>query len=68
MQALSAQAQAALLAHPLSQSRLRELSAEAEASHAEQARIEAADSMPFEVYRQAYLSPDRLGLGVKPGR
>lgn len=68
VQALSAQAQAALLAHPLSQSRLRELSAEAEASHAEQARIEAADSMPFEVYRQAYLSPDRLGLGVKPGR
>jgi glutamate--cysteine ligase len=26
----------------------------------EQRRIEAADTMPFEVYRQIYLSPDRL--------
>jgi hypothetical protein len=26
----------------------------------EQRRIEAADTMPFEVYRQRYLSPDRL--------
>ena len=32
----------------------------AAASVAEQQRIEAADSMPFEQYRQAYLSPDRL--------
>ena len=28
----------------------------------EQARIEAADSLPFEVYRQQYLSPDRLSV------
>jgi glutamate--cysteine ligase len=29
-------------------------------SLAEQQRIEAADTLPFEQYRQAYLSPDRL--------
>ncbi len=34
----------------------------AEASVAEQRRIEAADTMPFEIYRQAYLSIDRLGV------
>jgi glutamate--cysteine ligase len=28
----------------------------------EQRNIESADSLPFEVYRQKYLSPDRLGL------
>ncbi|MDM0113369.1 glutamate--cysteine ligase [Variovorax sp. J22R133] len=27
-----------------------------------QAQIEAADTMPFEIYRQQYVSPDRLGL------
>ena len=32
----------------------------AEASVIEQQRIEAADSMEFEQYRQAYLSPERL--------
>jgi glutamate--cysteine ligase len=31
-------------------------------SLAEQARIEAADTMPFEVYRQHYLAPERLRL------
>lgn len=35
--------------------------AEALASLAEQERIEAADTMPFEVYRQHYLAPERLG-------
>lgn len=34
----------------------------AESSIAEQARIEASDSLPFEVFRQRYLAPDRLGL------
>ena len=28
----------------------------------EQRRIEAADSMPFEIYRQSYLSRERLGV------
>jgi glutamate--cysteine ligase len=34
----------------------------AEASVAEQKRIEAADTMPFEDYRQAYLSIERLSV------
>jgi len=38
---------------------MTELAAE---SLAEQARIEAADSMPFEIYRQQYLAPERLRL------
>jgi glutamate--cysteine ligase len=36
--------------------------AEAQASLLEQARIEAADTLPFEQYRQAYLDVARLGL------
>ena len=31
-------------------------------SLAEQKRIEASDSMPFEIYRQQYLAPERLRL------
>jgi glutamate--cysteine ligase len=31
-------------------------------SRAEQERIEAADTMPFEIYRQQYLSRERLGV------
>jgi glutamate--cysteine ligase len=34
----------------------------AAASVAEQKRIEATDTMPFEEYRQAYLSTERLGI------
>ena len=34
----------------------------AEASVEEQRQIEASDSLPFEVFRQTYLSPERLGL------
>jgi len=30
----------------------------------EQKKIEAADTMPFEIYRQQYLSSDRLGRPV----
>ena len=37
------------------------LEAQARASIEEQARIEAADTMPFENYRQAYLDIRRLG-------
>ena len=40
-------------------SHLAELATE---SLAEQARIEAADTMPFETYRQNYLAPERLRL------
>ena len=36
----------------------------------EQVRIEAADTLPFEQYRQQYIAPERLGLGrgaIAPG-
>jgi len=42
---------------PAIDARLREAAA---ASLAEQARIEAADTVPFEVYREQYLASDRL--------
>ena len=35
----------------------------AAASITEQKRIESMDSMPFEIYRQEYTSPKRLGRG-----
>ena len=38
------------------------MAALAEESLAAQARIEAADTMPFEAYRQQYLAPERLRL------
>ena len=50
------------LALPLSAEQLGTMSAEAAESLAKQARVEAADTMPFEVYRQAYLEVRRLGL------
>lgn len=34
----------------------------ADQSMADQQRIESTDSMPFEVYRREYVSPDRLGM------
>ena len=36
-------------------------------SIAEQKQIEASDSMPFEVYRQQYVSASRLGIPGMPG-
>lgn len=32
----------------------------------DQAAIEAGDSLPFEIYRQEYLAPRRLGAGLVP--
>ena len=34
----------------------------ADASRAKQSEIEANDSLPFEIYRQRYLDPERLGV------
>ncbi|MDO9358279.1 MAG: glutamate--cysteine ligase [Polaromonas sp.] len=46
-----------------------ELQSRFEAATAEsveaQKKIEAADTMPFEVYRQQYVSPNRLGMGQR---
>ncbi|WP_309678761.1 glutamate--cysteine ligase [Polaromonas sp.] len=63
--AQSLKTQAALRGLPLSeeqQARFTELSRQ---SIAEQKQIEASDSMPFEVYREQYVSAQRLGV---PGR
>ena len=59
--ARSVQTRTLMLEQPLSQvdeQRLLEMSAE---SVREQQRIESLDSLPFEVYRQQYTSPERLG-------
>jgi glutamate--cysteine ligase len=37
-------------------------------SLADQKAIEAADTMPFDIYRERYLSPERLGLGKPAAR
>ena len=49
-----------LLDLPLPADALTRFESIAAESLQEQRRIEAADTMPFEVYRQRYLSPDRL--------
>ncbi|WP_225784775.1 glutamate--cysteine ligase [Xenophilus sp. Marseille-Q4582] len=51
-----------LLALPWSQAQQQDWEARSAESVAAQARIEAADTMPFEQYREQYVSPDRLGL------
>ncbi len=53
----------ALLALPFPPDMQARFAAEAAASVEEQRKIEAADTMPFEIYRQQYISPARLGLG-----
>ena len=49
-----------LLDLPLPTEAVRRFEGMAEESLQEQRRVEAADTMPFEVYRQLYLSHDRL--------
>ena len=60
IRAQSAQTRAQMLALPWTEAQAARFAALAQKSVAEQQRIEAADSMLFEAYRQAYLSPDRL--------
>ena len=60
--AQSEQTKAALLALPYSDQLQNRFTKLAQESSAEQRRIEEADSLPFEVYRQQYLSVERLGL------
>ena len=64
--AQSVQTRAALLALPFGadeQARMQALSA---ASIDDQHRLEATDRMPFEAYRQQYLSVERLGVPSVP--
>lgn len=60
--AQSRQTQAGLLALPYGAEQAARYAQMARASVEEQHAIEAADSLPFEIYRQQYLSPQRLGL------
>lgn len=60
--AQSQKTQAILQAQPLDAGQLARFAALTEASIQEQKRIEASDTMPFEVYRQQYVSAERLGM------
>ncbi|HZE91354.1 MAG TPA: glutamate--cysteine ligase, partial [Rhizobacter sp.] len=53
--------QHSLLELPLPTEVHKRFVAAAHVSLIEQKRIEAADTMPFEIYRQEYLAPRRLG-------
>ena len=59
----SADTRAQLLALPYPAALKGRFDALAAASITEQKRIESMDSMPFEIYRQEYTSPKRLGRG-----
>ena len=61
VRAQSEQTRNAQLATPLAQSMVEHFQELAAKSLAEQRAIEAADSMPFEIYRQQYLASERLG-------
>jgi glutamate--cysteine ligase len=60
--AQSKQTKAALLALPYSDQLQNRFTKLAQSSIFEQHRIEVADTLPFELYRQHYLSVERLGL------
>ncbi|KNZ33442.1 MAG: glutamate--cysteine ligase [Methylibium sp. NZG] len=60
--AQSESTKAGLLALPLAPEVQARFARLAQASIDEQKQIEAMDSLPFEVYRQQYVSPDRLGV------
>jgi glutamate--cysteine ligase len=58
----SEQTRAGLLALPFSPTQQAEFEQMTAESIQEQKRIEAADTMPFEIYREQYVSPARLGM------
>ena len=60
--AQSANTQRALLALPFSDAQQAAFAELTRQSVAEQKTIEAADTMPFEIYRQQYVSAERLGI------
>ncbi|MCY1558331.1 hypothetical protein D9M68_952540 [compost metagenome] len=61
--AQSEQAKAKLLRLPFAGSLQARMEALARQSVEDQKAVEAADTMPFEQYRQQYVSSERLGLG-----
>ncbi len=60
--AQSQQTRAKLLGLPFSAAQQSKLAAMTDQSIQDQKAIEAGDTMPFEIYRQQYVSPERLGL------
>jgi glutamate--cysteine ligase len=60
--AQSVQTRNALVALAWPAAQQQQFEALAVASVREQRRIESEDSMPFEIYRQEYLAPKRLGI------
>jgi glutamate--cysteine ligase len=62
VRAQSEQTRAALLGLPFSDTQQAEFERMTAESIQEQKRIEAADTMPFEIYREQYVSPARLGM------
>jgi glutamate--cysteine ligase len=60
----SERTRATLLALPFSDEEHARFAAASAESVEEQKRIEAADTMPFDLYREQYLRPDRLGLKI----
>jgi glutamate--cysteine ligase len=60
--AQSVQTRSLLLGLPWTPAQQQHFEAMARDSVLEQRRIEAADTMPFEIYRQEYLAPRRLGV------
>ena len=63
--AQSAQTRNALLAMPFTDEARARYTAESKASVEAQIRIEVSDTLPFELYRQQYISAERLGV---PGK
>jgi glutamate--cysteine ligase len=61
--AQSEQTRAKLLALPFSATEQARFAAMSAQSLRDQKAIEQADTMPFEIYRQQYIAPERLGLG-----
>lgn len=66
VEARSEATRAALTALPWSADAAAAFDALAVQSARDQAAIEAGDSLPFEIYRQEYLAPRRLGAGLVP--
>jgi glutamate--cysteine ligase len=61
--AQSEQTRAKLLALPFPAARQAHFAALSAQSLQDQKAIEATDTMPFEIYRQQYTAPERLGMG-----
>lgn len=66
--ACSLKARETLLSLPFSDAQLAQFEAASRTSVEEQKRIEANDSLPFEIYRQQYVSAERLGVPGKRRR